>query len=159
GTVSTDQEIAFSVDAYPGTIFKGRVTQVRNAPVTVQNVVTYDVVAAVDNTDRRLKPGMTANVTITTATVENALRVSTSALRFRRPAVDGARGAAAAAEHAGHESGPRVFKIGAHGEAEPVPVKTGVTDDRYTEVTSGVAEGDAVIVAIRRQETPTLAGR
>jgi len=158
GAVAPGQDAAFTVDAYPGTTFHGRVTQVRNAPVAVQNVVTYDVVATVANEDRRLKPGMTANVTLTTSTVENALRVSTSALRFRPPLAGGAPGAAAAAERR-PDAGPRVWKVGAHGEPEAVHVKTGVTDDRYAQVTEGLAEGDAVIVAVRREAGPTVTGR
>src|SRR5690349_674167 len=90
GPIAVGQEVAFSVDAYPASSFVGRVEQVRNAPVTVQNVVTYDVIVSVDNADLRLKPGMTANVTIATATRPDALRVSTSALRFRPPAPEGA---------------------------------------------------------------------
>ena len=158
GAVAPGQPVSFFVDAYPGATFNGRVTQVRNAPVTVQNVVTYDVVVTVDNQDRRLKPGMTANVTLTTATVENALRVSTSALRFRPPAVDATAGAASAAGHAGG-SGARVWRMGAQGQPVAVPVTTGVTDDRFTQITGGVDEGDAVIVALRREDAPAVAGR
>ena len=158
GAVAPGQDVSFSVDAYPGATFAGRVTQVRNAPVTVQNVVTYDVVATVDNQDRRLKPGMTANVTITTATVEDTLRVTTSALRFRPPAAEGTTGAAAAAQRNGGP-GPRVWKVGAHGEPQPVPVTVGVTDDRYTQITGGLAEGDAIIVALRRDEPAAVSGR
>jgi HlyD family secretion protein len=71
------------VDAYPGKPFRGVVAQVRNAPVTVQNVVTYDVVVAVDNPDLELKPGMTANVTVTTAHQDDVLRLPVRALRFK----------------------------------------------------------------------------
>src|SRR5262249_57104888 len=67
GGVAVGQDVTFTVDAYPGAPFRGRVTQVRNAPVNVQNVVTYDVLVGVENQDLRLKPGMTANVSITTA--------------------------------------------------------------------------------------------
>jgi HlyD family secretion protein len=63
--------------------FHGVVAQVRNAPITVQNVVTYDVVIAVDNPKLELKPGMTANVTVTTAKRDDALRVPVRALRFK----------------------------------------------------------------------------
>src|SRR4029434_5042584 len=83
GGIAEGQEATFTVDSYPSTTFVGRVDQVRNAPVTVQNVVTYDVVLTVDNADLRLKPGMTSNVTIVTAHRDEALRVRTSALRFR----------------------------------------------------------------------------
>lgn len=153
GGVSAGQPVSFSVDAYPGSSFNGRVAQVRNAPVTVQNVVTYDVVVTVDNQDGRLKPGMTANVTITTATVEQALRVSTSALRFRPPALDSAAGVATAADRVGTQ-GPRVWKLGSHGEPTPVPVTTGITDERFTQVTAGLQEDDPVIVAVQRAEPP-----
>ena len=82
GAVKDGQPAHFVVDAYPGRQFDGMVAQVRNAPTTVQNVVTYDVVVAVDNPTLELKPGMTANVTILTAQRANALRASTRALRF-----------------------------------------------------------------------------
>ncbi len=85
GGIAPDQEATFTVDAYPARPFHGRVAQVRNAPVAVQNVVTYDVLVGVDNADLRLKPGMTANITITTASLPDVLRVPTSALRFRPP--------------------------------------------------------------------------
>src|SRR5207244_11430788 len=82
GRVREGQPAAFTVDAYPGQPFHGRVAQVRNAPITVQNVVTYDVVIAVDNPGLELKPGMTANVSITTAKRDQALRIPVRALRF-----------------------------------------------------------------------------
>ena len=66
GKMKVGQEVNFSVDAYPDTVFNGRVSEVRNAPIIVQNVVTYDVVIQVNNSDLRLKPGMTANVSIIT---------------------------------------------------------------------------------------------
>src|SRR6202008_2105445 len=66
-----------------GQRFRGKVAQVRNAPITVQNVVTYDVVIGVDNPKLELKPGMTANVTVTTAKRDDALRVPVRALRFK----------------------------------------------------------------------------
>jgi HlyD family secretion protein len=149
GSVALDQDVSFTVDAYPATTFHGRVGQVRNAPVAVQNVVTYDVVVLVDNADLRLKPGMTANVAVTTATRLDALRVHTSALRFRPPAPAAADGAAAAADR--HES-TRVYVLDGHGGPQAVTVSTGIADDRFTEVTAGLREGDAVIIGLRRDE-------
>ena len=67
GRVKEGQTVEFTVDAYPETTFRGIVFQVRNAPIIVQNVVTYDVVVKVDNPDLRLKPGMTANVSLLVA--------------------------------------------------------------------------------------------
>src|SRR5262249_16852668 len=75
GRVREQQPATFTVDAYPGRPFHGTVDQVRNAPITVQNVVTYDVVVAVDNDKLELKPGMTANASITTAERDEALRL------------------------------------------------------------------------------------
>jgi HlyD family secretion protein len=85
GTVAEGQEVKFTVDAFPGREFVGKVVQVRNAPQTVQNVVSYDTIIEVDNSDLRLKPGMTANVQIITAKREDIIRVPNSALRFRPP--------------------------------------------------------------------------
>jgi HlyD family secretion protein len=84
GSVGEGQPAVFSVDAFPGREFRGAVVQVRNAPVTLQNVVTYDVVIAVNNPDLALKPGMTATVTITTGQRDDVLRVALRALSFSR---------------------------------------------------------------------------
>ncbi|NWF91712.1 MAG: efflux RND transporter periplasmic adaptor subunit [Syntrophaceae bacterium] len=83
GRVAVGQEAFFTVDAYPERRFRGKVSEIRNAPTTVQNVVTYDVVIQVDNKDLKLKPGMTANVSITTARREGVLKIPNAALRFR----------------------------------------------------------------------------
>ena len=157
GGVAPGQEVSFTVDAYPADTFRGRVEQVRNAPVTVQNVVTYDVVVGVENGDLRLKPGMTANVAITTASRVDALRVPSGALRFRPPAVAGESGSAAAADGPG-ERGPRVWVLGADGQPRAVGVTTGIADDRFTEVASGLREGDRVITALPRSAPPAPTG-
>jgi len=83
GRVTQGQEATFTVDAYPERVFRGKVTEIRNAPQTIQNVVTYDVVIQVDNRDLKLKPGMTANVSIQIEHKENILKIPNSALRFR----------------------------------------------------------------------------
>jgi HlyD family secretion protein len=83
GTVEEGQEVEFTVDAFPERTFVGKVTQVRNAPLTVQNVVTYDTIIEVNNADLKLKPGMTANVSIIVQRRENVLRLPNAALRFR----------------------------------------------------------------------------
>ena len=83
GRVTVGQDATFTVDAYPGRIFRGKVFEVRNAPIIVQNVVTYDVVIQVDNKDLKLKPGMTANVSVMIAHREGVLKIPNAALRFR----------------------------------------------------------------------------
>jgi len=85
GGVQEGQDVTFTVDAYPGREFQGKVTQVRFAPVTNQNVVNYTTIVTVNNDDLKLRPGMTANASIITAERTNVLRVPNAALRFRPP--------------------------------------------------------------------------
>jgi len=83
GRITVGQDATFTVDAYPERIFHGKVSEIRNAPVIVQNVVTYDVVILVDNRDLKLKPGMTANVSVMISHREGVLKIPNAALRFR----------------------------------------------------------------------------
>ncbi len=83
GRITVGQDATFTVDAYAGRTFRGKVSEVRNAPIIVQNVVTYDVVIQVDNRDLKLKPGMTANVSVMIANREGVLKIPNAALRFR----------------------------------------------------------------------------
>ncbi len=85
GSVREGQAVTFSVDAFPNLNFEGRVSQVRNAAKTVSNVVTYDTIIDVDNRELRLRPGMTANVSIVIASRENIIRLPNAALRVRLP--------------------------------------------------------------------------
>ena len=83
GGVEIDQDVDFTVDAFPSRTFQGKVVQVRNAPITVQNVVTYDTVIGVSNPDLKLKPGMTANVSIVAAHKDDVVKIANAALRYR----------------------------------------------------------------------------
>ena len=85
GKLKAGAPAEFTVDAWPGEKFRGAIREVRNAPQTLQNVVTYDAVIDVDNAELKLKPGMTANVTIIHARRDDALRVANAALRFKPP--------------------------------------------------------------------------
>ncbi len=85
GSVEVGQHVNFTVDAYPNRHFHGTVSQIRNSPVVVQNVVTYVTIIDVANDDLKLKPGMTANVSIITSRKEDVLRIANSALRVRIP--------------------------------------------------------------------------
>lgn len=85
GTVEENQSVNFTVDAFPGRTFVGKVIQIRNVPTTVQNVVTYNAVVEVSNPDLKLKPGMTANVSIVTAERKGVLKIPNGALRFKPP--------------------------------------------------------------------------
>ncbi|MBI2813874.1 MAG: efflux RND transporter periplasmic adaptor subunit [Opitutae bacterium] len=91
GAVESGQRVTFTVDAFPNRAFAGQVTQVRNAPKTAQNVVSYETIISVDNKDLKLRPGMTANVSIVVASRDEALRIPNSALRVRLPDVSGAK--------------------------------------------------------------------
>lgn len=141
GGVKEGTEANFRVDAYPKQFFDGMVTQVRNAPINIQNVVTYDVVITVRNPELKLKPGMTANVTIVTARKENPLRVPNSALRFRMPNMPTDRKAT------------RVWVLDPNHQPRQVEASTGIADSLYTEVVSDTLhEGDPVIVGIETEE-------
>jgi HlyD family secretion protein len=148
GGVTEGKPARFRVDAYPKQFFEGTVTQVRNAPINIQNVVTYDVVITVDNQDLKLKPGMTANVTIVTEEKENPLRVPNGALRFRMPDVPFNRKVTS------------VWIQDKDGRAHQVPVTTGIADSLSTEILDGpLNEGDRVIVGVElpdEQEERTL---
>jgi len=155
GGVREGQPVEFTVDAYPGRSFHGRVVQVRNAPTTVQNVVTYDVVVGVDNADFALKPGMTASVTITTDRRDDVLRLPVRALRFKPEAAGATEKAAGDGNRpaARERETPGVYVLGPDGEPKRVDVKTGLRNDRHAELLEGnLSAGQAVIVAAKRAE-------
>jgi len=137
GGVAEGKDAEFTVDAYPKQPFKGTVVQVRNAPISIQNVVTYDVVIGVDNRDLRLKPGMTANVSIVTLKKDHALRVPNTALRFKPPGAPIERQKSA------------VWRVDDKGVPYPTAIQAGIVDLAFTEVVGGdIHEGDAVIVGL-----------
>src|SRR5262249_3689534 len=105
GKVHEGADAKFTVDAYPGEAFTGSIREVRQAPTTIQNVVTYAAVIDAPNPDRKLRQGMTASVTITTAHKDEALRVSNAALRFR-PEESGTTEAAPAQQQRGGSGQP-----------------------------------------------------
>jgi len=141
GSISLGNTASFTIEAYPGKLFRGVVTQIRQAPQTVQNVVTYDVIVAVDNSDLLLKPGMTATTRIVTASRENVLRVPDQALRFS-PGARENRQPKSPALPAGQG---RVWVL-QNGQPQTVPVTLGLDDDTNTEVTRGeLRTGDLVI--------------
>jgi HlyD family secretion protein len=165
GGMTAGKEATFTVDAYPGVRFSGAIRQVRLAPINVQNVVTYNVVVAVDNQDLRLKPGMTANVSIVVAQKDQVLKVPNAALRFSPPQSERAEGASGGGKAVvtdtsgsgqfgasfGDSGGQarKVWKLAADGEPESLIIHTGISDGISTEVLDGpVAAGDMVVVGI-----------
>jgi HlyD family secretion protein len=137
GNIKVGQDVEFTVDAYPDTTFKGKVWQIRNAPIIVQNVVTYDVVIQVGNPELKLKPGMTANVSIIVSISKDVLKIPNAALRFRP--VEKVRTEV-------QQKGAGVWIL-EQGEPKRIPVSTGISDGNYTELVSGnIKEGQEVIV-------------
>jgi HlyD family secretion protein len=147
GKLKAGMVATFTVDAYPTERFKGVVRQVRNAPTTVQNVVTYDAVIDVDNKEMKLKPGMTANVTFVYAEKDDVVKVPNAAMRFRpAPELLAKLGVQVEAEHVKgapgkprHDQAPDQRTVWVLRDAKPVmvPIKIGVTDGSVTEVTDG----------------------
>jgi len=184
GRLKAGMAASFTVDAYPGEVFRGRIRQVRNAPQTVQNVVTYDAVIDVDNPEFKLKPGMTANVTFVYAEKEDVLKVPNAALRFRPPpsllgdlkgGAPGSRPAGTAGATGGPGGGGGGLRAGAAGgrpgdapdrrtvwtltDDKPAPqkVKTGISDGTYTEVVEGdLKQGEVVITDALGAGSPNL---
>ncbi|HEY6912311.1 MAG TPA: efflux RND transporter periplasmic adaptor subunit [Myxococcales bacterium] len=171
GKVHEGLAAKFTVDAYPGETFTGTISQVRQAPNTIQNVVTYQGVISAPNPERKLRQGMTASVTITTAHKDDVLRVPNAALRWKPEEAPGASeatpaaapgaaraatppqarnpsAAARGAREPGAQQGPgrpgRVYKV-VDGKPSPAMIRVGLSDGQRTEVLEGLSEGDQVI--------------
>ncbi len=147
--IKEGQRVDFNIDAYPTTTFVGKVSQVRNAATTISNVVTYTVVVSVDNDDLKLKPGMTANVSIITAEANNALSVPNQALRFVPP--DNAKiksGKDGKENQRKNFKGQGLWRQNKDGSIYITEVKTGITDGNRTEIISNeITENTPIIVA------------
>ncbi|MFL5436153.1 MAG: efflux RND transporter periplasmic adaptor subunit [Myxococcales bacterium] len=153
GKVHEGEDAKFTVDAYPGEVFKGHISQVRQAATTTNNVVTYAAVIQADNPDRKLRQGMTAAVTIVAANHDDVLRVPNAALRVHidipAPASIPLVAEARAATGNRPRRDPRaaiVYKL-VNGNAQAVNVTLGLSDGQRTEVSGDLAENDQVIVS------------
>src|SRR6202171_2581179 len=159
GGVEIDQDVGFTVDAFPAQTFHGKVVQVRNAPITVQNGVTYDTVIGVTNRDLKLKPGMTANVSIISAHRDDTLKIANSAFRFRMPdespapvakrdpSASGGRQPGGKPATRGERRVERSVYVLPPGASKParVTIKTGISDGAATEIVEGLREGGRVV--------------
>ena len=179
GRIEVAQDVNFTVDAFPERTFHGKVAQVRNAPTNEQYVVTYETIIEVSNRDAKLKPGMTANVSIVTARRDNAIKIPNAALRWRPPAaVVGkdpaltASAAGAASKKSSKKSEPGSKKDKRKSERtvyvlsvqtdpvsgatnsvpHPLVIKTGITDGNHTEVLEGLQEGQQVLTGMTAAE-------
>src|ERR1043166_1744842 len=165
GVLEVSQDVDFTVDAFPMRTFHGKVVQVRNAPITVQNVVTYDTVIGVSNPDLKLKPGMTANVSIIVAQKDNVFQIKNAALRYRPaegasaavgtkpPAPAGGRGmglsavASAKADRREQKRSERTVYVLSGSRLPPGQIKTGQSAGIVKQVAEGLKEGDGVVTA------------
>jgi len=188
GKVAVGEPVRFSVDAYPDQQFRAAVSQVRLNATVNQNVITYPVIIEVSNPDLKLRPSMTADVTIQVATVRNVLRVPNSALRFRpetdegdsqsgrqgsgartgsRGAGAGGRSGAAGGGRTGRQQGQTVYVLagdekGSKDGLRRVRIKTGITDGHFTQVAAVVAgelkPGDAIITGLQTLKVEQTGG-
>jgi HlyD family secretion protein len=163
--VREGQPVTFTVDAYPESRFKGKVTQIRNAPVITQNVVTYVVIVGVDNRELKLKPGMTANVSIETARKDNVLKIPSAALRFKPNAEkemqeEKTKPAGTRSTRMRNDAEHKVYLLDKEKKPVPVSIKTGISNDGQVEVVAGnLKENDEVIVEQKSsQKKPAAAG-
>jgi len=185
GLVGAGQEVEFTVDAFPGQTFHGKVTQVRNAPKADQNVVTYVTIIDVTNPNLKLKPGMTANVSVIVTHHDNVLKIPNAALRFRPPknvelvktrsnktdvaeapkksetkseSEKKSEAAKPKNDKKDKRKSERTLYVLRDRALQPAKVKLGITDGRETELIEGLKEGDAVVVDMTepRESTTTL---
>jgi HlyD family secretion protein len=168
GSVAVGHMATFTVDAFPNQIFQGSVREIRQAPIVVQNVVNYNTVIAVDNPELKLRPGMTATVSILVARHEQALKIPKAALRFQPKLSEDQREALEdylrARRNSGSpdganplsetlrkrwQSGPKVWILTLEGFLRPVPVRLGISDDQFTEqLGDDLHEGQELVVGL-----------
>jgi HlyD family secretion protein len=154
GGIKEGNRATFAVDAFPKRTFEGAVTQVRQSPQTVQNVVTFDVVVSVDNTDLALKPGMTASTKIIVDQRNDAIRVPDQALRYAPGGLEGAATPEATAplvtSSIGINEAGRLWVL-RDGQPTAISVVLGLDDDSFTEIVKGdLKVGDQVIISDQR---------
>lgn len=147
GNIQNGQKVTFTVDAFPDDTFSGEVTQVRQEAVTESNVVTYEVVISAPNKDLKLKPGLTANVSITTIERPNVVSVKSKALRFT-PSPENMK--SIKVEDC---KGTNKLWVKKDNVLKAYPVKIGVSDGTRTEILSGVPENTEVVLGISDPQT------
>jgi HlyD family secretion protein len=169
GQVVVGQQATFTVDAYPGQVMHGTVREIRSAPIIVQNVVNYNAVIAVDNSERKLRPGMTATVSILVAHREHVLKIPKTALRFQPQLTPTEREQFVTAfqqhqaRHAPGNTGatlrrawqntPKVWTLTPEGTLLPITIRLGINDDQFSELQDGdVQEGQDLIIGLHEKD-------
>jgi HlyD family secretion protein len=173
GQVSDGQKVNFTVDAFPDDVFEGKITQVRLEPTTNSNVVTYSVVIDAPNPDLKLKPGLTASITVIVNEADDVLTIPAKALRFEpdssllaqnnvktgfntanaanpQTAVKQASNDQKTGDRKQEDKSSRTVWLKENGSIRPVQVVTGITDETDVEVLSGLKEGDLVVVSMQK---------
>lgn len=158
GQVREGQKVIFSVDAFPDEEFEGAVTQIRLEPIVTSNVVTYEVVIDAPNPDLKLKPGLTANVTVLISEKENVLLVPLRALRFEPEEEDLPEGSIATTGDLGGKVQKSVWlQVGQ--DLIPTNIRTGISDGIYVEILDGVKIGDQVVVGLQQDMKNTTGAK
>jgi HlyD family secretion protein len=143
GAIKPGDKASFTVESFPDRTYKAEVTEVRQSPQTIQNVVTYDVVVSAPNEDLSLKPGMTATTRIVVDERADALRAPDQALRYSPGALAALPGASTAPDGSG---GVRLWVL-REGKPQAVVIVPGLDDDAYTEIVKGdLQPGDEIII-------------
>jgi HlyD family secretion protein len=165
GQVVVGQTATFTVDAYAGQVMRGTVRDIRAAPIMVQNVVNYNAVIAVDNPDFKLKPGMTATVSILVAQRDNVLKIPKAALRFQpqltpkereqfvaafqKQQAQSASADAGAGSRRTWQSTPKVWTLTPEGALRPIAISLGINDDQFSELRDGnLHEGQELVIGL-----------
>ena len=153
GQLKVGQAAKFTVDAYPNQTFTGKVQQIRKSPEIVQNVVTYTAIISAPNPDLLLLPGMTAQLRIVVSEHAGILKIPSQALRFQ-PKSASAASSGRAPDEAAAKALATVWIAGIDGQAQPVSVKLGASDDNGAELLDGaLSEGQHVIVGVANTQS------
>ena len=169
GQVAVGQVATFTVDAYAGQVMRGTVRDIRAAPIMVQNVVNYNAVIAVENPDLKLKPGMTATVSILVARRDNVLKIPKAALRFhpqltprereqfatsfQKQQAASASDSTGAAPRRSWQNTPKVWALTLEGALWPIAVGLGINDDQFSELQDGnLREGQELIIGLNEKD-------
>jgi len=169
GHVAVGQAATFTVDAYAGQVMRGTVRDIRSAPIVVQNVVNYNAVIAVENPELKLKPGMTATVSILVAQRDNVLKIPKAALRFqpqlrpkereqfvtafqKQPAASTSDGTGAVPRRSWQNT-PKVWTLTLEGALWPIAVRLGINDDQFSELQDGhLQEGQELVIGLNDKD-------
>ena len=158
GRILPGQAVRFNVDAFPEESFSGQVEQVRLNPAVVSNVVTYSAIIAAPNPALKLKPGMTANLTVVVAQHDDVLRVPAAALRFR-PDDETLAALGASPVAAAQRRGGTVVWTPQGASIAAVTVRAGISDGTYTEIAEGLLEGAEVVTRVGKTNTASSSAR